>query len=59
MHDTTTQIILMMMVAVDWMAHDMDVKGAFLNGEFHNGEDLYLIVPDGMEHHYKNDEYSS
>ena len=30
----------------------VDVKGAFLNGEFTNGEKIYMKVPKGMEKHY-------
>ena len=56
MNDAAIQIILTVMLMVDWMERIMDGKGVFLNGEFHNGEDLYLIVPEGMKHHYKNNE---
>ena len=27
----------------------MYVKGAFLNGEFHDGEEIYMKVPQGFE----------
>ena len=40
----------------NWMVHIMDVKGALLNRKFHNGEDLYLKLPEGMQCVTKNDE---
>jgi hypothetical protein len=29
-----------------------DVEGAFLQGKFQNGEEMYMEVPDGMEQYY-------
>ena len=29
-----------------------DVKGAFLNGNFRNGEKIYMSVPKGFEKYY-------
>ena len=34
-----------------------DVKGAFLNGEFSKGEDLYMEVPQGFEKYHDPAEY--
>ena len=33
----------------------MDVEGAFLQGEFDDGEELYIKVPDGWEEFYPGD----
>ena len=44
-----------MMLMANWMGYVMDVQGAFSNGEFYNGEDLYLRVPEVVKHHYKKD----
>ena len=30
----------------------IDVKGAYLQGQFENGEIMYIEVPDGMEKYY-------
>ena len=32
-----------------WVAEIVDVEGAFLQGEFENGEVLYIDVLDGMQ----------
>lgn len=40
------------MLLAYWYAILVDVKGAFLNGEFTNGEKIYMKVPKGMEKHY-------
>ena len=29
-----------------------DVKGTFLKGNFDNSEEIFMEVPQGMEHHY-------
>ena len=38
-----------------WDAHVMDVKGAFLNGEFHDGEEVYMKVSQGFKKYYEDD----
>ena len=35
-----------------WVAVILDVEGAFLQGQFENGEELYIEVPDGFEKCY-------
>jgi hypothetical protein len=32
-----------------WEFHVVDVQGAFLNGEFEDGEQFYMAVPDGFK----------
>jgi hypothetical protein len=36
----------------NWYAHILDVKGAFLTGEFGKGEQLYMEIPQGFEKFY-------
>ncbi len=38
-----------------WMGILLDVNGAFLHGEFTDGEKIYMKVPKGMEKHYPPD----
>jgi hypothetical protein len=35
-----------------WVAEELDVEGAFLQGKFANNEVIYIEVPDGMEKFY-------
>ena len=51
-HDITIRIILTMMVMANWIAYLQDVKGAFLKGEFNDGEVLFMEVPEGFEKYY-------
>jgi hypothetical protein len=32
-----------------WEVRVINVEGAFLQGKFQNGEEMYMEVPDGME----------
>jgi hypothetical protein len=36
----------------EWEVHVIDVEGAFLQGKFQIGEEMYMEVPDGMEQYY-------
>ena len=54
-NDITIRIIMTLMVMAGWYAHVIDVQGAFLNGRFADGEQLYLKVPEGFENHYTED----
>ena len=44
--------MLTLMVMATWFGSLMDVIGAFLNGEFEDGERVYIEVPQGFEKHY-------
>jgi hypothetical protein len=33
------------MLVAGWVAHIVDVKGAFLHGKFEKGEKVYMKVP--------------
>ena len=38
-----------------WMSAIIDVEGAFLQGRFANGEELYIEVPEGFHKWYEGD----
>ena len=38
-----------------WTSAIIDVEGAFLQGQFANGEELYIEVPDGFHKWYQGD----
>ena len=48
-NDITIRVVLVLMLMLNLCGHLMDVKGAFLNGKFRNGEVLYIYVPEGFE----------
>jgi hypothetical protein len=50
----TIPIVFVIMIMAGWTGHVLDVRGAFLKGDFADGENLYLKVPQGMEQHYGN-----
>ena len=47
--DVTVRVVLTLMLMCGWTAKLLDVKGAFLHGEFDNGEQIYTEVPQGFE----------
>ncbi len=51
---TTTRIVLTLMLLAGWVGTVVDVKGAFLHGEFHNGKEIYMKVPQGWKRYYSN-----
>jgi hypothetical protein len=53
----TIRIVFVIMIMAGWTGHVLDVRGAFLKGDFADGENLYLNVPQGMEQHYSNNVY--
>ena len=40
------------MVMVNMIAHVVDVKGAFLQGEFEDGKKVHMKIPQGFEVHF-------
>jgi hypothetical protein len=40
------------MVMASMIAHIVDVKGAFLHGEFEDGEKVHMAVPHGFEKYF-------
>ena len=49
---TTIRIVLVLMLLADWMTEIYDMRGVFLKGKFEDGKDIFMEVPQGMEHHY-------
>jgi hypothetical protein len=47
----TIRIVFVLMIMANWTAHVLDVRGAFLKGDFGDGE-TYLHVPQGMTKWY-------
>jgi hypothetical protein len=47
-HDATIRIIIIF----KWSAQLVDVKGAFLCGNFKDGEEIFMEVPEGFEEFY-------
>jgi hypothetical protein len=50
--DTTIRIVLTLLLMASWYRELIDVKGAFLHGNFEEGETLYMAVPEGFEKYY-------
>jgi hypothetical protein len=50
--DTTIRIVLTLLLMAGWYGELLDVKGAFLHGEFEEGEVLYMDVPEGFKQYY-------
>ena len=50
----TICIILTLMLIAGWVAAVVNEKGSFLRGEFHNGEEIYMKVPQGWEGYCSN-----
>jgi hypothetical protein len=48
----TTRIIMVLMIIFKWSAQLVDVKGAFLCGNFKDGEEIFMEVPAGFEELY-------
>ena len=45
-------LVLMVMAGMVMVGRVVDVQGAFLHGEFEDGETIYMEVPQGFERHY-------
>lgn len=48
-NDVTIRMMLTLAIMAGWVRHIIDVKGAFLHGEFENGEVIYTKIPEGFE----------
>ena len=53
-NECTIRIVLILMIMANWSSYLADVNGAFLMGEFENGEELHMEIPKGFEHKYAN-----
>jgi hypothetical protein len=51
-NSATIRIVLMLMIMANMLAHVVDVKEAFLHGEFEDGEIIHMKVPQGFENHF-------
>ena len=49
---TTIRIVLVFMLLTDLTARMNNVKGTFFKGKFEDGKEIFMEVPQGMEHHY-------
>ena len=55
-NDMSIRIIMVLALMAAWTAKIVDVKGAFLHGEFEeDDEPIYMGVPQGFERHYESD----
>jgi hypothetical protein len=51
-NEITVRMIFVLICMAQWYAVLLDVKGAFLCGNFENGENIYMEVPQGFERFY-------
>ena len=51
-NEVSIRVVLTLMVMGSWYAEILDVKGAFLHGEFEDEESIYMKKPEGFEHIY-------
>jgi hypothetical protein len=50
--DTTICIVLTLLLMATWYGELLDVKGAFLHGEFEEGKQLHMEVLEGFQQYY-------
>ncbi len=50
--EMTVCIVLTIMLAAEWMALVVDIKGALLHGEFKDSGEIYMKVTQGWKKHY-------
>jgi hypothetical protein len=51
-NDVTIRIVLVLMLMAGWVGELLDVKGAFLHGDFEDGRNVYMEVPEGFQQWY-------
>ncbi len=51
-NSATIRIVLTIMIMASMLAHVVDVKEAFLHGEFEDGEIIHMKIPQGFEKHF-------
>ena len=51
-NSATIRIVLMLMIMADMLANVVGVKGAFLHGEFEDGEVIHMKVLQGFDKHF-------
>ena len=50
--EMTIMIIFVLIILANWVVHVMDVKGAFLLGDFEKDRKMWMTIPKGMESKY-------
>jgi Reverse transcriptase (RNA-dependent DNA polymerase) len=55
-NDITIGIVLVLTILAGWTAMLLDVRGAFMNWRFKDGEKVYMYVPEGFEKWYPGDD---
>lgn len=50
--DITIRIVFVLAIMAKMYMEVLDVKGAFLHGEFEDGERIYMEIPQGFEKHF-------
>ena len=50
--DATIHIVLILIIMAEWWAELLDVKGAFLHGEFEKARKVHMKIPQGFERFY-------
>ena len=50
-NDTTIRIVLVLLLLAGWKARFYDVKGVFLKGNFEDSKEIFMEVPQAMEHY--------
>lgn len=48
-------VLTLMAMNPDYIASVVDVEGAFLQGKFYDGEEIYIQIPSGFEPYYEDD----
>jgi histone deacetylase 1/2 len=51
-NDVTIRIVLVIMLMAGWCGELLDIKGAFLHGDFEDGKNVYMEVPEGFDKYY-------
>ncbi len=51
-NSATIRIVLTLMIIASMLEHVVDVKGAFLHGEFEDGEIIHMKVLQGFKKHF-------
>jgi hypothetical protein len=51
-NDVTIRIVLVLLIMAGWVGELVDIKGAFLHGDFEEGKNVYMEVPEGFEKYY-------
>jgi hypothetical protein len=51
-NSATIRIVLTLMIMAEMLAHVVDVKGAFLHGEFEDGEVIHMKIGQGSKKHF-------